>query len=146
MRLKKWTLVAGLGLLMAMLLSGCASETPIPEDVDEQALLAVGQEAFDLLIADEFETLCDRIRDDIVTQVEVTPEKIQKQMDVDEQQYGKLKKVKEIWTSGVPADEESKIEEHVIVWYECQYEEQRLVYGFSFDLDLNLIGMSVNRE
>ena len=146
MKCKKWTLAVGLGLLMAMLLSGCASETPIPENIDEQALLAAGQEVFDLLIADEFETICDRIRDDIVTQVEITPEKIQKQMDVDEQQYGKLKKVNEIWTSGVPADEESNIEEHVIVWYECQYQEQRLVYGFSFDLDLNLIGMSVNRE
>ncbi|MBO5917645.1 MAG: hypothetical protein J6Q14_02630 [Oscillospiraceae bacterium] len=146
MKLKKWTRVACLGLLMAMLLSGCASEIPIPEDMDEQALLAAGQEVFDLLIADEFETICDRIRDDIVTQVEITPEKIQKQMDVDEQQYGKLKKVKETWTSGVPADEEAKIEEHVIAWFECEYAEQRLVYGFSFDLDLNLIGMSVNRE
>ena len=145
MRLKKWAIVLCAALLVG-LLSACASTEPIPKDMDEQALLAAGQQVFDLLIQDQFEQVHGLLREDIVQRLEVTPEKIQKQMDVDEQEYGKLKKVKETWTAGVPADEEAQIEEHVITWFECEYRDQRLVYGFSFDLDLNLIGMSVNRE
>ena len=145
MKLKKWLVAACLGLLMAMLLSGCGSTVPIPEDMDEQALLDAAQNAFDLLMEDEFEQICDLIREDITAQVQITPEKIREQLDVDEE-YGQMKKVKEIWTSGVPADETAQIEEHVVVWYECEYPRKRLVYGFSFDLNLNLIGMSVNRE
>ncbi len=145
MKLKKWAAVACLGLLVAGLLSGCGS-TPIPKGMDEQELLAAGQDVFDLLIEDKFDDVHALLREDIVERVEITPEKIREQMDVDEQEYGKLKKVKETWTAGVPEDTEAQIEEHAIVWFECEYQEQRLVYGFSFDLDLNLIGMSVNRE
>ena len=145
MRQKKWAIVLCLGLLVAGLLSGCGS-TPIPAGMDEQQLLAAGQQVFDLLIQDQFDQVHGLLREDIVQRLEITPEKIQKQMDVDEQEYGKLKKVKETWTAGVPEDEEAQIEEHAIVWFECEYQEQRLVYGFSFDIDLNLIGMSVNRE
>lgn len=145
MRQKKWAIVLCLGLLVAGLLSGCGS-TPIPAGMDEQELLAAGQQVFDLLMEDQFDQVHGLLREDIVQRLEITPEKIQKQMDVDEQEYGKLKKVKETWTAGVPEDEEAQIEEHAIVWFECEYQEQRLVYGFSFDIDLNLIGMSVNRE
>lgn len=145
MKLKKWMVAACLGLLVVGLLSGCSS-TPIPKDMDEQALVAAGQNVFDLLIEDKFDEVYALLREDVVAQVEITPDKIREQLDVDEQEYGKLKKVKETWTAGVPEDTEAQIEEHVIVWFECEYQEQRLVYGFSFDLDLNLIGMSVNRE
>lgn len=145
MKLRKWTIVSCLGLLLVGLLSGCGS-TPIPADMDEQALKSAGQQVFNLLVEDQFDQVHALLREDIVQQLEITPEKIRKQMDVDEQEYGKLKKVKETWTAGVLADEEAQIEEHAIVWFECEYQEQRLVYGFSFDIDLNLIGMSVNRE
>ena len=145
MKQKKWEIVVCLGLLVVGLLSGCSS-SPIPDGMNEQELLAAGQQVFDLLIEDQFEQVHGLLREDIVQQLEITPEKIQKQMDVDEQEYGKLKTVKETWTAGVPADEEAQIEEHAIAWFECEYQEQRLVYGFSFDVDLNLIGMSVNRE
>ena len=145
MKQKKWAIVLCLGLLVTGLLSGCGS-TPIPAGMDEQELLAAGQKVFDLLMEDQFDQVHGLLREDIVQQLEITPEKIQKQMDVDEQEYGKLKKVNETWTAGVPADEEAQIEEHAIAWFECEYQEQRLVYGFSFDIDLNLIGMSVNRE
>lgn len=145
MKQKKWAIVVCLGLLVVGLLSGCGS-TPIPAGMDEQELLAAGQKVFDLLMEDQFDQVHGLLREDIVQRLEITPEKIQKQMDVDEQEYGELKKVKETWTAGVPADEEAQIEEHAIAWFECEYQEQRLVYGFSFDIDLNLIGMSVNRE
>ena len=145
MKQKKWAIVLCLGLLMTGLLSGC-SGTPIPDGMNEQELLAAGQQVFDLLMEDRFDQVHELLREDIVQQLEITPEKIQKQMDVDEQEYGKLKKVNETWTAGVPEDQEAQIEEHAITWFECEYQEQRLVYGFSFDLDLNLIGMSVNRE
>lgn len=145
MKLRKWTIVSCLGLLLVGLLSGCRS-TPIPADMDEAELKTAAQQVFDLLVEDQFDQVHALLREDIVQQLEITPEKIRKQMDVDEQEYGKLKKVKETWTAGVSADEEAQIEEHAIVWFECEYQEQRLVYGFSFDIDLNLIGMSVNRE
>ena len=145
MKLKKCAVVLCLGLLATGLLSGCGS-TPIPDGMDEQELLVSGNQVFELLMEDQFDQVQGLLREDIVQRLEITPEKIQKQMDVDEQEYGRLKKVKETWTVGVPEDEEAQIEEHAIVWFECEYQEQRLVYGFSFDIDLNLIGMSVNRE
>lgn len=146
MKLKKWVATTVLGVLMCAVLTGCTSSVPIPDSMDEQELLNAGQQVLDLVVEDRFDEVHALLREDIVQQLEVTTEKIKQQMDVDEQEYGKLKKVKETWTSGVAEDKEANIEEHAIAWFECQYQEDRLVYGFAFDLDLELIGMSVNRE
>ena len=132
-----------LGVLCLGLLSGCAADEPLPAGMDEAAVLAAGQEVFDLLQAEQYDEVAALLREDIRTEKGITGAIVKEQLAIDKNTFGTFKKVEETWTSGVSGGE---VETHGIAWFECKYSEEKVVFGFAFDLELQLIGLSVSRE
>lgn len=137
-----------LGGLLAGLLVGCGginSYDPLPGQMDEEEVLEVGQELLDLFLAEEYQAIVDRLREDIRNKpgAEVTVEDVEELVDTlaDPEVVGTFEKVLETHTRG--ADDPEK---HGIVVFECTYSEKMVAVCFAFDLDMNLIGLSLNKE
>ena len=140
MKLKKIAVV-GMCLLCALMLSSCGNKS-LPKGMDEKQVIAAGEQVFALLQEDRFDEIAAMIREDIRTELAITGEKVKEQMDVDTSKSGQFKEVEETWTSGVNDEEDP----HGIAWLECEFKEETLVFGFAFDTEMNLIGMSINRR
>ena len=140
MKLKKIAVV-GMCLLCALMLSSCGNQS-LPKGMDEKQVIAAGEQVFALLQEDRFDEIAAMIREDIRTELAITGEKVKEQMDVDTSKSGQFKEVEETWTSGVNDEEDP----HGIAWLECEFKEETLVFGFAFDTEMNLIGMSINRR
>ena len=63
-RIKVLGLVLSAALLLG-LLSGCGTGQPIPDGMDEQALLDAGRQVVELMQAGEYETVVSMLREDI---------------------------------------------------------------------------------
>ena len=140
MKMKKITVVV-MCLLCVLMLSSCGKQA-LPKGMDEKQVIAAGEQVFALLQEDKFDEIAAMLREDIRTELGITGEKIKEQMDVDTAKSGEFKEVEQTWTSGVNDEKDP----HGIAWLECEFKEEDLVFGFAFDLEMNLIGMSINRR
>jgi len=141
--------VFGLGCLilaMSLLLSGCAA-APLPDGMDKQTVIAEGQEVLNELQAGEYELILARFREDIRTQKdkEITVDVIKQLVDehIVPEEVGKFVKVGNAQAQGV-GDPEA--EPHGVAVFHCKYEKEKVAFGFAFDVDMNLIGLSIARQ
>ena len=147
MNWKRWLSVACLGLALCALLTGCNGSTPLPDGMDEQSVLAAGQEVFDLLLAEEYEEIANRLREDIRNQPgkEITADIVRQLVDekMNPEEVGVFK---EISTTAAEGVNEAGTEPHGVAIFHCEFQEEKVGFGFAFDLDMNLIGLSIARE
>ena len=146
MKLKRWLAVVCLGLAVSVLLTGCTGK-PLPKEMDEKTVIAAGQEILDLLLAEEYETIAARLREDIRNQPgkEITADIVRQLVDekLNPEEVGPFKEVSSTATEGV---NDSGIEPHGVAIFHCKFKEEKVGFGFAFDLDMNLIGLSIARE
>lgn len=147
MKLRRWMALGCLILAMSLLLTGCTSSTPLPEGMDEETVIAAGQEVLDELLAGEYDKVQSRIREDVRNQQgkEITVDVIKQLVDeyIVPEELGEFKEISVSAAEGVN-DPES--EPHGVAVFHCEYEEEKVAFGFAFDLDMNLIGLSIARE
>ena len=147
MKLNRWISLGCFALGLCMLLTGCNTAKPLPEGMDEQAVIAAGQEVFDLLMDEKYEEIVALIREDIrnVEGKEITPEIIVQLVDehLNAEEVGEFKEVSSTAAEGVTED---GVEPHGVAIFHCKFEEEKVGFGFAFDMDLNLIGLSIARE
>lgn len=146
MKLKRWLTMACLGLAVVVLLTGCTAK-PLPKGMDEKAVIAAGQEVFDFLLAGEYEEVVNRLREDIRNQPgkEITPDIIRQLVDenLNPEEVGPFKEISSTATEGV---NEEGTEPHGVAIFHCKFKEEKVGFGFAFDVDMNLIGLSIARE
>ena len=146
MKLKRWLTVACLGLAVSVLLTGCTGK-PLPKEMDEKTVIAAGQEIFDFLLAGDYEAIVARLREDIRNQPgkEITPDIVRQLVDekLNPEEVGAFKKISSTATEGV---NESGTEPHGVAIFHCEFKEEKVGFGFAFDLEMNLIGLSLARE
>lgn len=147
MKMKRVLCLGCLILAMSLLLTGCTAAAPLPAGMDEETVIAAGQEVMDELLAGEYELVLARIREDIRNQKdkEITVDVIKQLVDehLVPEEVGKFVKVSESLAEGIGAPE---TEPHGVAVFHCKYEKEKVAFGFAFDLDMNLIGLSIARQ
>lgn len=147
MTIKRWLSLTCAVLGLCVLLTGCEAAKPLPEGMDEQTVIAAGQEVMDLLLAGEYEQIVALLREDVRSQPgkEITPDIIRQLVDehLDAEEVGAFEEVSDSVAEGVT---EEGTEPHGVAVFHCEFEEEKVGFGFAFDLDMNLIGLSIARE
>ena len=143
MIVKKWTAAVVLGLLCAMLLSGCSLNTPLPESMDEKTIIAGAEQVRDLIFAGEYETVANMIREDVRKDQEITAQKVKALVETyaNPEDIGTFVKVNRTTVSG-----NNEGEEHGIVVFECKFTKKKVGVGVAFDPEMNLLGITLGRE
>ncbi len=147
MKVKRLLSLGCMILGLCVLLTGCMGGNPLPEGMDKEAVIAAGQEVLDELLAGEYELILARIREDIRNQegkeinVDVIKQLVDEYIVPDE--LGAFEEVSDTAAEGV-SDPEA--EPHGVAIFHCKYEEEKVAFGFAFDVDMNLIGLSIARE
>lgn len=145
MKLKRVLSVVCIGVLMSVLLTGCVTNKPVPlpEEMDEKVVVAAGEEVLELLLAEKYEEVAAMFREDIRTQPgkEITGAVV-KQL-VEEQilpeESGFFEKVIDSYAEGI----EGATEPHGVAVIHTQYTKDKVGFGIAFDLEMNMIGLSV---
>ncbi|MBO5340916.1 MAG: DUF3887 domain-containing protein [Oscillospiraceae bacterium] len=144
MKLKKAVVIGCLGAVLALLLAGCAKE-PLPRQMDEEKVIASGQVVYDLVMAEEYEAVAGMIREDIRTAPgkEIEARHIKELVDqfLVPDEIGEFKEMTEIYTMGA-----SDPEPHGIAVFEAKYSKKTVALCVAFDLEMNMIGLSFNRQ
>jgi len=147
MKLKRLLSLGCAVLSLSLLLTGCTGPAPLPEGMDEETVIAAGQEVLDELLAGEYELILARIREDIRNQEgkEITVDVIKQLADeyLVPDELGEFEEVSDSVAEGVSNPD---AEPHGVAVFHCKYEEEKVAFGFAFDTDMNLIGLSIARE
>jgi len=132
---------------ISLMLTGCTGPAPLPEGMDEETVISVGQEVLDELLAGEYELILARIREDIRNQEgkQITADVIKQLADeyLVPEELGEFKEISDSVAEGVSTPD---TEPHGVAVFHCKYEEEKVAFGFAFDTDMNLIGLSIARE
>ena len=136
--------------MLAAVLTGCSpvGTEPIPKEMDEETLLAAGEEVVNLLLAGEYETVVGMLREDIrfaegqenAEELEIKPEHIKQLIaeHTDPEEVGTFVKIADTGTLG-----ENDPEPIGIALFKCEYTNKEVAIGIAFDLEMNLTGISI---
>ena len=145
MKLKRVLNVVCLGVMLSVLLTGCVTNKPVPlpEEMDEKVVVAAGEEVLELLLAEKYEEVANLFREDIRTQPgkeitgDVVKELVEGQILVEES--GIFEKKIDSYAEGV----EGAAEPHGVAVIHTQYTKDKVGFGIAFDLEMNMIGLSI---
>ena len=145
MKVKRVLCLGFLVLAMSLLLTGCVGAEPLPKGMEEETVIAEGQKIYDLVMDEQYETVAGMLREDIRTAPgkEIKAEHIKDLVDqfLVPDEIGEFKKISDIYTLG-----KSDPEPHGIAVFEAKYTEKTVALCVAFDLDMNMIGLSFNRQ
>ena len=145
MKLKKFALIGCLGMLLAFVLTGCAGTEPLPKQLDEQAVIDAGQVVYDLVMEERYEEVAAMLREDIrnAPGKEIEAGHVKELVDqfLVPDEIGEFEEMTEIYTMG-----SSDSEPHGIVVFEAKYSQKTVALCVAFDLEMNMIGLSFNRQ
>ena len=144
MSLKKFAVIGCLGVMMTVLLAGCAQEA-LPKQLDEEAVIAAGQVVYDLVMEERYEEVAAMLREDIRTAPgkEIEAKHIKELVDqfLVPDEIGEFEEMTEIYTMG-----STDSEPHGIVVFEAKYSKKTVALCVAYDLEMNMIGLSFNRQ
>lgn len=140
-RMKNALVVLFCAFCMLFLMTGC-KKTPIPEGMDEQAMLETGRAVITLLNDGEYDELLTWFREDI--QAQNTAQDMQEMFQPEFLKAGEYKKEEKTLING-RTDKESGEEFGVAVFY-CKHAKDDVLYQIAFDKDMLLIGLSVKTQ
>ena len=128
-------------VLSLLLLAGCAQEeaTPLPDTMDQEAVLAAGEEVLNQLLAGEYEAVYETFRDDI--RADLTVEEVQNLVEPVFQEAGDFEKIESAGAEG-----SAEGEEHAIAEFRLNCAEEDVLFNAAFDLEMELIGLSAGLD
>ena len=138
MRRKIW-LPLMLALLCACMLTGCKGK-PLPDGMEEDAVLSAGQEVVDLLVAGDCQSVYDRLRPDI--RAGTTADAISQLLEETLEGAGEYKEGGNTLVTGITDGEEPQ---GIAVIY-CKYTKKDVRFRIAFDPEMELIGLSMAKK
>ena len=126
-------------LLMILVLAGCSGKS-LPDGMTEEALIDAGREVLLLAVDGEFDTILEMMRDDV--QATVTAEDIRTVVWGNVSDAGVYKQIEDSMTTGQDVNGERL---GVAVLY-CDYSEDEVLFRAAFDSEMNLVGLSVQKQ
>ena len=127
-------------LLLAGLLAlaGCKGGA-LPEGMEEDAVLAAGEEVLSYVVDGEYEQLYQRLRTDV--QAGLSAQALQESFQPALDQVGAFEKIdKTLVTSAQDPEPQA------IAVFLCDYEKAQLRVRIAFDPDMELIGMEIQEQ
>ncbi len=125
--------------LALMLLAGCSAQEeetePLPESMDQETVLAAGEEILNQLLDGEYEAVYGEFREDI--RANLTVESVQELIESETQEAGTYEGIEKADTIG-----STEGEEHGIARFLCNFSEEDVAINLAFDPDMELIGLS----
>ena len=142
--MKKKILILCTGLLLAILLCACdVKGNPLPEGMEESAVLAAGEEVLNEILAEDWQAVYDRLRDDAKAQTD-SPDAIRAHVEAIWEKVGAFKSTKDSMTTGQKLKESG--EQYATVVFYCQHEKNQAMYRIAFSTELELIGLQVTKQ
>lgn len=138
MRKKLALLLAALSALL--LLSGCrVSGNPLPEGMEEDAVLEQGREIVALLNAGEWQEVYGLLRDD--ARETSSPEAIRSYMEEHLSKAGAYQKEDEAMATGQTLKDTG--EEYGTAVLYCKHEKKNLMYRIAYSTGMELMGIQI---
>lgn len=129
-------------LLLILLLVSCSAR-PLPDGMDEETAGQAGRDMVALLTAGDYQGVADAFREDLAQQYSVTPEAIGAIMDTVSPTGTYVKTERTLAVGGGNKD---FTEPYASVIVYCEHTDGNVIYEFSFDTQLNLIGLQVKKK
>lgn len=127
-------------LAALVLLSGCkVSGNPLPEGMEEGAVLEQGREIVTLLNSGEYQAVYDSLRAD--AQETSSPEAIQSYMEERLEKAGAYKREEDAMATGQTLKETS--EKYGTAVFYCKHEKKNLMYRVAYSTDMELMGIQI---
>ena len=127
-------------LVMALLLLAGCQGNPLPDGMDEAALLEAGRDVVLLLVSGDYESVRAALRPDVAETVAV--EDIQSLVLQQTDGAGVYKQIDSSMVTGQSSDGE----DYGVGVYYCQYAKKKVLFRIAFDADMQLIGMEVKKQ
>lgn len=127
-------------LVMALLLLAGCQGNPLPDGMDEAALLEAGRDVVLLLVSGDYESVRAALRPDVAETVAV--EDIQRLVLQQTDGAGVYKQIDSSMVTGQSSDGE----DYGVGVYYCQYAKKKVLFRIAFDADMQLIGMEVKKQ
>ena len=141
--MKKRIAIAFLILCTAVLLCACkVSGNPLPEGMDEAAVLAAGEEIVEQLNAGQWQTVYDQLREEVKSTT--TPEAIQTHIESVLSEVGPFQSLKDSMATGQTIKETG--EKYATAVFYCQHEKDQSMYRIAFSTDMELIGLQITEQ
>ena len=133
-------LICTAGLLAALLLlAGCQGEA-LPAGMDEDALLRAGREVALEIVGGDYEAVWEALRQDV--RESVTAQDIQSLALQQLDGAGVFKEIERSMTTGQTVQGE-----HIgIAVFYCAYSEDDALFRVSFDQEMQLVGISIQKQ
>ena len=132
MRKKRWAAALAAGLCVLMLAS-CKGK-PLPDGMEEDAVLAAGEAVVQQLTA-----VLAQFRSDI--REGLTAEQIQTQVETATEKAGQYRKLDDTLVTG-----SQEPEPHGIAVIYCKYTKDSVMFRVAFDPEMELIGLEVSKR
>ena len=128
--------------LALMLLAGCSAQEetePLPASMDQETVLAAGEEILNQLLDGEYEAVYGEFREDI--RANLTVESVQELIESETQEAGTYEGIEKADTIG-----STEGEEHGIAQLLCIVSQEKVSIRVAFDPDMELIGLSAGLQ
>ena len=127
-------------LAAALLLSGCkVSGNPLPEGMDESAVLERGREVVALLNSGDCQAVYDSLRAD--AQETSSPEAIQAYMEQRLEKAGAYRSEEEAMATGQTLKDTGEAYATAVLY--CKHEKKSLMYRVAYSADMELMGIQI---
>lgn len=127
-------------LVMALLLLAGCQGNPLPDGMDEAALLEAGRDVVLMLVSGDYESVRAALRPDVAETV--AEEDIQRLVLQQTDGAGVYKQIDSSMVTGQSSDGE----DYGVGVYYCQYAKKKVLFRIAFDRDMQLIGMEVKKQ
>ena len=131
-------------LCTALALCSCTvTGNPIPEGMDEAAVLAAGEEIISDLNEGNWQEIFDQLREDAQASTG-SPAAIQAHMESVLAKVGPFEKLKDTMVTGQSVKETG--EKYATAVFYCQHDKNQAMYRIAFSADMELIGLQVTKQ
>ena len=130
-------------LALALALTGCDSAKPLPEGMDLEETGAAGRELATMLMEGDYQGVLNKFDADTLKEYEITTDTLSELMASTEE-CGAFKEI----TDTVCVGDKSKNYEGLFasVTVYCEHEDGDVIYVFSLDTDLSLLGFQLKTK
>ena len=131
-------------LCTALALCSCpVTGNPIPEGMDEAAVIAAGEEIISDLNEGNWQEIFDQLREDAQASTG-SPAAIQAHMESVLAKVGPFEKLKDTMVTGQSVKETG--EKYATAVFYCQHEKDQAMYRIAFSTDMELIGLQITEQ